>query len=97
MEECCVHLSQSNALNVTKHIHNKQKKFHYNPLYSSIPRCRASQDCPSFLLDYDRSACFRLDINTEDSRELIVPSESRFVLIKINSPVLILILFYDQF
>ena len=40
-------------------------------------RCRASQDCPSFLLDYDKSACFRLDINTEDSRDIIVPSDTR--------------------
>jgi len=40
-------------------------------------RCRASQDCPSFLLDYDKSACFRLDINTEDSRDIIVPTDTR--------------------
>ena len=41
-----------------------------------MSRCRASQDCPSFLLDYDKSACFRLDTNTEDRRDLITPALS---------------------
>ena len=40
-------------------------------------RCRASEDCPAFLLDYARSSCFRLDTNTEDDRSLIVPTQSR--------------------
>ena len=42
-----------------------------------VCRCRASQDCPSFLLDYDRSACFRLNINTDDNRDIVVPTDSR--------------------
>ena len=40
-------------------------------------RCRASEDCPAFLLDYARSSCFRLDTNTEDDRSLIVPTQAR--------------------
>ena len=48
----------------------------YNGWLPRISRCRASQDCPSFLLDYDKSACYRLDINTEGSRDIITPALS---------------------
>ena len=53
----------------------------------SFFRCRASQDCPSFLLDYDKSACFRLDINTEDSRDIIVPTDTRCAVMIISRDV----------
>ena len=44
----------------------------------SVPlRCRASQDCPAFLIDYDNDACYRLDTNTDDSRELIVDTDRK--------------------
>merc|ERR1719431_885922 len=36
-------------------------------------RCRASQDCPSFLIDYSASSCWRLDTNTEEDRDLVTP------------------------
>merc|ERR1719331_3417939 len=53
------------------------------PLYSAVGntvtaecnnRCRASLDCPAFLIDYGLEACFRLDSTSEDGRELLVPS-----------------------
>eukprot|EP00090_Calanus_glacialis_P030486 TRINITY_DN4919_c0_g1_i1.p1 TRINITY_DN4919_c0_g1~~TRINITY_DN4919_c0_g1_i1.p1 ORF type:complete len:724 (-),score=176.09 TRINITY_DN4919_c0_g1_i1:269-2440(-) len=56
------------------------------PLYSSVGntvtaecnnRCRASQDCPAFLIDYDNDACYRLDTNSDDNRELIVDTDRK--------------------
>ncbi|XP_023343636.1 uncharacterized protein LOC111713076 isoform X2 [Eurytemora carolleeae] len=56
------------------------------PLYSAVGntvtaecnnRCRASEDCPAFLIDYEEEACYRLDTNTDDNRELIEPTEKR--------------------
>ncbi|XP_043226061.1 uncharacterized protein LOC122383576 [Amphibalanus amphitrite] len=52
------------------------------PLYSSqgavttqcTSRCRASTACPSFLVDYDRGACFRLDLTSEGRTHLLVPA-----------------------
>ena len=35
---------------------------------NSYFRCRASQDCPAFIIEYDEEACYRLDTNTEDNR-----------------------------
>ncbi len=29
-------------------------------------RCRASDDCDGFLIDYSRNACFRVDSNSDD-------------------------------
>ena len=40
-------------------------------------RCRELSDCEAFLLDYDNSACYQLDTNLEDNRDLIVNTNSR--------------------
>lgn len=56
------------------------------PLYSAVGstvtaecnnRCRATQDCPAFMIDYDNDACYLLDTNTEDSRKLIVNTDRK--------------------
>ena len=48
-----------------------------NSSKSHLPRCRASQDCPAFLIDYDNDACYRLDTNSDDNRELIVDTDRK--------------------
>ena len=40
-------------------------------------RCRASRDCPAFQLDYDSSACYKLDTNTDDTAGLLESTDSR--------------------
>lgn len=56
------------------------------PLFSSIGntvtaecnnRCRASSDCPGFLINYERESCFRVDFNTDDRRDDLLASRSR--------------------
>jgi hypothetical protein len=52
-------------------------------------RCRASLDCPAFLIDYGLEACFRLDSTSEDGRELLVPSGEKtnyFEKVCLNAP-----------
>lgn len=68
------------------------------PLYSAVGntvtaecnnRCRASLDCPAFLIDYGLEACFRLDSTSEDGRELLVPSGEKtnyFEKVCLNAP-----------
>ena len=48
-----------------------------NILIILLSRCRASQDCPAFLIDYDNAACYRLDTNTDDNREIIRDTERK--------------------
>ena len=43
---------------------------HTRILIFKMPRCRASLDCPAFLIDYDKEACFKLDTNSEDNRQV---------------------------
>ena len=43
---------------------------HTRMLIFKMPRCRASLDCPAFLIDYDKEACFKLDTNSEDNRQV---------------------------
>ena len=40
-------------------------------------RCRASSDCPGFLVNYENESCYKLDFNTDDYRRDLVPSDSR--------------------
>ena len=40
-------------------------------------RCRASSDCPGFLINYERESCFRVDFNTDDRRDDLIPATSR--------------------
>ena len=40
-------------------------------------RCRASSDCPGYLVNYERESCFRVDFNTDDRRDDLIPSTSR--------------------
>ncbi|XP_013789114.1 uncharacterized protein LOC106472986, partial [Limulus polyphemus] len=62
------------------------------PLYSIAPsareadnpvtaectnRCRASPDCPAFLINYDRRACFALNIISEGRRESLMSSPDK--------------------
>ena len=39
-----------------------------------VVRCRVSAACPAFLVDYDRGACFRLDLTSEGRTQLLVPA-----------------------
>ena len=45
---------------------------HTRMLIFKMPRCRASLDCPAFLIDYDKEACFKLDTNSEDNRQVFL-------------------------
>jgi len=56
------------------------------PLFSSVGntvtaecnnRCRASDECPGFVINYERESCFRVDTNTDDLREDLIPATSR--------------------
>ena len=40
-------------------------------------RCRASDECPGFVINYERESCFRVDTNTDDLREDLIPATSR--------------------
>ena len=40
-------------------------------------RCRASSDCPGYLVNYERESCFRVDFNTDDRRDDLIPATSR--------------------
>ena len=46
-------------------------------MHYKIYRCRASSDCPGFLVNYETESCFKLDFNTEDYRKDLVPSDAR--------------------
>jgi len=68
------------------------------PLFSSVGntvtaecnnRCRASSDCPGFLINYERESCFRVDFNTDDRRDDLIPATSRvnyFEKVCLNAP-----------
>ncbi|CAG0906160.1 unnamed protein product, partial [Darwinula stevensoni] len=56
------------------------------PLYSSTGntvtaecnnRCRSSNNCPAFLVNYDQEACFKLDMNSEGQRDELKPAPAR--------------------
>ena len=55
---------------------------HTRMLIFKMPRCRASLDCPAFLIDYDKEACFKLDTNSEDNRQVFL---NRFVIGSLTS------------
>ena len=42
-----------------------------------IFRCRASDECPGFVINYERESCFRVDFNTDDRRDDLIPATSR--------------------
>ena len=40
----------------------------------SAGRCRSSAACPAFVVDYDRGACFRLDLTSKGRTHLLTPA-----------------------
>ena len=54
---------------------NSKQIIFYFP--SFFCRCRASSDCPGFLINYERESCFRVDFNTDDRRDDLIPATSR--------------------
>jgi len=56
------------------------------PLFSSVGntvtaecnnRCRASEECPGYVINYERESCSRVDFNTDDRRDDLIPATSR--------------------
>jgi hypothetical protein len=56
------------------------------PLFSSVGnavtaecnnRCRVSSDCPGYIVNYEQESCFRMDFNTDDRRDDLIPATSR--------------------
>ena len=63
--------------NLPDSMYSLEKKCYpsYIPIY--IFRCRASDECPGFVINYERESCFRVDTNTDDLREDLIPATSR--------------------
>ena len=57
--------------------HVKTQNKSYFILLLFFCRCRASSDCPGFLINYERESCFRVDFNTDDRRDDLIPATSR--------------------
>ena len=42
-------------------------------------RCRASSECPGFIVNYERESCFRIETNNDQDsdRDDLIPATSR--------------------
>ena len=53
------------------------RAFHVLFSPQSYLRCRASLDCPGFIINYDSETCFKLDSNSDDIRKDLVPASGK--------------------